>query len=299
MFSSFFDDIKHSFKQKDNGLIQLILINIAVYIAVNLLDTILFLTGTDKTVYNEIIRYLAVPASLKLLIFRPWTIITYMFLQESFWHILFNMLWLYWLGKILHEYLGNKKLISIYVLGGISGGLLYIFAFNVLPVFREVLPSSYALGASAGVLAVIVAVATLIPNYAIHLLFIGPVKLKYIAIFSVVLDLLSISKGNAGGHIAHLGGAIFGYFYIIQLQKGNDIGKGFQNLLYSLIKAFSRKGNLRVTYKNTHTENHTGGSKKPSQDAIDLILDKIAKSGYDSLSKEEKELLFRASNDKK
>lgn len=301
MLSSFFDDIKNSFRQKENGLTQLIIVNIAIYIAINAIYTILYLTKADESVSGIFIKYLAVPSSLKSLVFKPWTLITYMFLHEDFFHILFNMLWLYWLGKIFYEYLGNKKLISVYFLGGLSGALLYILAFNIFPAFKQNVHYSYALGASASVLAIIVAIATLIPNYSLYLLIIGPVKLKYIAAFSVILDFLSISKGNAGGHIAHLGGAIFGFIFIKQLQKGNDISMGFQKFTDTLKEAFFSKGKLKVSYKNT-SEGAQTKSKKVSninQDILDSILDKISKSGYDSLSKEEKDLLFKASNDNK
>ncbi|MBL4715230.1 MAG: rhomboid family intramembrane serine protease [Bacteroidia bacterium] len=296
--NSFLGDIKNSFNKKDNALIQLIIINVAVFIGVNLLYTITFLANTGPELYDSILKWLAVPSSLSKLITRPWTVITYMFLHEGFFHILFNMLWLFWLGKILVEYLGNKKLISTYVLGGISGGLVYIIAFNVFPAFQGMTEYSYALGASAGVLAVVIATATLIPDYSIHLLFLGPVKLKYIAMFSIVIDVISIGKGNSGGHIAHLGGAIFGFIYIKQLQKGNDLASRFNKIMDSMSSMFSSKSNLKVSHKSASKTASTmaSSSSTPDQEVIDTILDKIAKSGYDSLSKEEKDILFRASN---
>ena len=298
MNTSFLDDIKNTFNKKDNGLIQIIFINVAVFIGINLFYTITFLANTGPELYDSLLKWLSVPASLSKLITRPWTIITYMFLHEGFFHILFNMLWLFWLGKILHEYLGNKKLISTYVLGGISGGLLYIIAFNVFPVFHEMTEYSFALGASAGVLAIVIATATLLPDYPIRLLFLGAIKLKYIAIFSIVIDVISIGKGNSGGHIAHLGGAIFGFIYIKQLQKGNDLATRFNKIMDSLSSIFSGKSNLKVSHKSAPKTASSTASKNstPNQDAIDAILDKIAKSGYDSLSKEEKDILFRASN---
>lgn len=278
---------------------QIIIVNVAVFVFINLIYTLTFLINLGTGYYEGIIKWLAVPAGLSIFITRPWTLMTYMFLHEDLLHILFNMLWLFWIGKILEEYLGNKKLISTYILGGICGGALYIISFNIFPAFREVIDYSYALGASAGVLAVIVATATLLPDYTIHLLFLGPVRLKYIAAFSILLDLIYIPKGNAGGHIAHLGGAIFGFIYIKQLQGGKDISNGFNNLIDTIKNAFSPKSDLKVSYKNKGKKDKkaTNSSKQPNQDIIDSILDKIAQSGYDSLSKEEKDILFKASKD--
>jgi membrane associated rhomboid family serine protease len=220
---------------------------------------------------------------------QPWSLITYMFMHDSFFHILFNMLWLYWIGGILQEYLGNRKVIESYLSGGIFGGLLYIITYNLFPVFKDQISFTYAIGASAGVLAVVVATATLLPDYAISLLFFGPVKLKYLALISIVLDFISIPNGNAGGHIAHIGGALAGFLFIRYLyQRGGHL---FPDKLFNL---FEKKPNFKVHSGNKmkgHTVNIT------SQQEIDAILDKISKSGYDSLSKKEKEILFKASKD--
>jgi membrane associated rhomboid family serine protease len=257
------------------------------------------LFNIDLSGYNIVINKLAVPASLGSMITQPWSILTYAFLHEEFLHILFNMLWLYWMGKILAEYLGNKKLLSTYILGGISGALLYILFFNIFPLFSNAVHSSYALGASGSILAITIAVATLLPDYTIFLLFLGPIKMKYIAGFSVLLDLISISGSNAGGHIAHLGGALFGFIYIKQLQKGNDLAKGFNKLTDFISDIFKPKPRIKVAYKNPATKRNPNSQTDPDQETIDKILDKISRSGYTSLSKEEKEILFKASGNKK
>jgi membrane associated rhomboid family serine protease len=288
--------------QEGNVLTRLIIINIVVWLAVKIWLLILFLFSfnTEGFLLGSFIQWLAVPANLSVLVFRPWTLITYMFLHEDFFHILFNMLWLYWFGKIFLEYLNGKKLLSTYVLGGISGAFLYILSFNIFPVFSEIQPFSFALGASASVLAIVIAISTYVPNYTIYLMFLGPVKIKYIAIFSVLLDLLSIQSSNPGGHIAHLGGALFGYIYIQRLHKGKDISIGFTQLINSITSYFATsKSKLHVSHssrKKYKSDAEYNYDKKAQQQQMDKILDKISKSGYESLTKEEKEILFKISN---
>lgn len=255
----------------------------------------LFMTSLDF--YFIPSHWLAVPASLPILITKPWTLITYMFYHEEFFHILFNMLWLYWMGKILQEYLGSKKLFSTYILGGISGALLYIMAYNLFPLFSESVSISFALGASAGVLAITAAAATLLPDYKIGLMFIGPVALKYIAIFTVFLDLVNVSGSNAGGHIAHLGGALFGFVYVTQLKQGRDIALWFTNLMDRLATFFKGSGRMKVRYKRAAGDDEFVSKKRDNQERTDEILDKISKSGYGSLTNEEREFLFRSSRD--
>jgi membrane associated rhomboid family serine protease len=286
------DEIKDTFKH-GNMLTKLIYVNLGVFLAVKIFDIIFFLFAIGGS--NFWVEWLAVPADPSQLLYKPWTVFTYMFLHQDFLHILFNLLWLFWLGKIFLEYLTGKQLLNVYLLGGISGAVLYILAFNTFPAFKEYLPISIALGASAGVLAIVVATATYVPNYTIHLMFIGPVKLKYVATVSVVLDLVFLMDGNAGGHIAHIGGALFGWFYITQLKKGKDISSGFGKTLDGIASWFKPKKNLKVTYKRGETDLDYNHRKKTEQKEIDKILEKIAKSGYESLSKSEKEILFRQS----
>lgn len=298
------EEIKQVFSQ-GSILTRLLCINVLVWIGIKIIMLILFLFNADIGTATSVIRWFSVPASLASLLFKPWTLISYMFLHEDFWHIFFNMLWLYWFGKIFLEYLDGKKMLVVYLLGGIMGASLYIISFNLFPVFSAIKDVSYALGASASVLAITIAISTYVPNYSIHLMFLGPVRIKYIALFAVVQDLLSIQNENAGGHIAHLGGALLGYYFIVQLKKGNDISKPLIGLINTIQGYFVKEGsNLKVSHSNrgyttrNKSDEEFNYEKKQRQHQMDEILDKISKSGYESLSKEEKDLLFKISNKK-
>jgi hypothetical protein len=221
-----------------------------------------------------------------------------MFLHYDFFHILFNMLWLYWFGKIFLEYLNAKKLYAVYLLGGLSGGLVYILAFNIFPAFSESVKESVALGASAAVLAIVMAISFHVPNYRLYLMFIGPVKLKFIALATILIDILSIPSNNAGGHLAHIGGAIFGIVFALGLNRGKGRSGGFNRIMKSLFARFRRKPKMRVEYTRTgrtETDMEYNARKAEEQKDIDRILDKISRGGYGALSKEEKDLLFRSS----
>lgn len=289
-----FDEIKNSFKQGDI-LARLIYINLGVFILVKLVQVITYL-GNVPGLYNQLIHLLAVPASLSELARKPWTLFTYMFLHEGFLHILFNLLWFYWFGKIFTQFLDSRKVVGVYILGGLTGAGLYILAFNVFPVFSPSLDISIALGASAAVLAIVIAISAYAPNFELHLMFLGPVKLKYIALVTVVIDVLSIASSNAGGHIAHLGGALYGYIFALQMRKGNDISEGFTKVLASIGNYFKPGKKIKVTHRKKPPADDIqyNTQKRQYQEEVDAILDKIAKSGYNSLSKEEKEFLFRA-----
>lgn len=286
------DEIKSTFKH-GSMLTRLIYINLGVFIAVKLVDALFFLFALGND--NFLLNWMQVPAQWIQVAHRPWTLFTYMFLHHDFIHILFNLLWLFWLGKIFLEYFNGKQLLTVYLLGGLFGALTYIAAYNAFPAFTDVVPFAYALGASASVLAIVTATATYVPNYTVYLLFLGPVKLKYIALFSIILDVITLKDGNAGGHIAHLGGAFFGFLYASQLRRGTDIGKGFGKVMDTLFSWFKPKKKLKVTYRRGETDMDYNYRKKAEQQEIDAILEKIARSGYDSLSAKEKELLFKQS----
>lgn len=283
-------EIKQNYLFSDHSVRRIITINVLVFLVVAVVDALSFLlnTGFSSAVFT---KYLTLPASFSAFLYRPWSVVTYMFLHSGFLHILFNMLWLYWMGNLLYEYLGNKRVYQAYFFGGIFGGFVYMLAYNIFPAFSGVKDVAYALGASAGVLSVVVAAATLLPNYEVQLIFFGFVKLKWIALASVILDLISIPNGNAGGHIAHLGGAIFGFLFIKQLRNNTVL----DTLYGSLKKMIRPKSKLKVHYKTTYMKTET--DTKPSQHEVDAILDKISRSGYDSLTKREKEILFKASKD--
>ncbi len=290
-------DFRRNFS-KQSSLSQLILINAGVFLFIKILGVFFFLFRQEN-IEQLVLSYLALPADPAMIFKRPWTVISYMFLHYDFLHILFNMLWLYWFGKIFLEYLNPKKLISVYLIGGIAGGLFYVLSFNLFPAFQESVAQSVALGASAAVLAIVMAISFYVPDYTMNLIFLGPVKLKYIALVSVIIDLLSIGSGNAGGHLAHLGGALFGFLYATQLRRGKDLSKGFNRFMDSLFSLFKRRPKMKVKYskpsKPTETDMEYNARKAAEQRNIDQILDKISRNGYEGLSKEEKEILFKSS----
>ncbi|RLD35746.1 MAG: rhomboid family intramembrane serine protease [Bacteroidetes bacterium] len=292
------DEIKDSFKE-GSSLAKLVYINVGMFLAIKVITIVFFLLNMPQGEF-EVIKWLAVPASLPQLATKFWTPFSYMFLHEGFLHILFNMLWLFWFGKIFLEYFDQKKLTTIYLLGGLSGAVLYIFSFNVFPAFEKVREVSIALGASAAVMAIVIATATYVPKYVVRLVLIGPVQIKYIAIgvlfFTSVLDFAT----NTGGKIAHLGGALFGFLYVIQYKKGKDIGKWFDKLMDSLVSIIRPRPKLKVKYKKPPNNDFEYKQFKASQQKqVDEILEKISKGGYSSLTKKEKEILFKMSENKK
>ena len=280
------EDIKNAWNKKDNGLIKIILINVIVFVGASIIQVILTVSGLSS-IFNLVLNKLMLPASFSTFILQPWSIITYFFLHMNFMHILWNMLFLYWFGKIIYDNIGNNALISLYILGGIIGGLLYMATYNIVPYYADRVSESLMLGASAGVFSVVVGSATLMPNYSFYLLLIGPVRIKYIAVFYVLLSFFDVAGSNAGGEIAHLGGAFIGYVFIKQLQNGVNIGDG-------IIKILNFFGEIKK--KEKKKENISQSEfKDTTQDEVDKILDKISENGYSSLSKKEKEKLFNAS----
>lgn len=295
-------EIKQTFKQ-GAVLTRLIYINLAVFLLVRIVMVIFALFAAEV----PMLEWLALPSDFGVLITRPWTLITYMFLHYSFLHILFNLLWLYWFGKIFLMYFDEKKLLGTYVLGGISGGLMYILAYNIFPAFNEIAQSGMLLGASASIIAIVIASAIHAPNLTVNLLLIssifGPIKIIWIAIASILIYFIGITGTNAGGNIAHLGGALWGFIYMSQLKKGKDITAKFNDFLYNIEELFKRRSKLRVSYRRGSSAKGMSDweynrKKRAEKDNINIILDKIAKSGYDSLSKKEKEILFKMGNKK-
>ncbi len=285
-------EIIESFK-KGNVLTRFIYLNISVFLIFALIHLIEYLLlGNTDSIWSN---YFSVPSNLSVLAIQPWSPLTYMFLHTNFLHILFNMLWLYWFGKIFLERLSSSNFVSVYILGGLVGALFYILAFNSFSVFQPMALNSYALGASASVMAIVFAITFLIPEYKVYLVFLGEVKLKYIALFSIVLDLISIPVGNAGGHIAHLGGALFGFVFIYYYKKGILITKWLETAWEKLIDSTQSKPKMKVTYRKTgHSDIDYNTRKVSDQAKVDAILDRISRSGYASLSKEEKEFLFKS-----
>lgn len=300
------DDIKWQYRF-GSDLIKLILINIAIFVAVNLIN-LPFVLMAKHTSFS-ILNWVALPASVMSWLYKPWTVLTYMFVHKDFFHILFNMLGLYWFGQIVQDLIGKPKIVPIYLLGGIVGGIVYMAAYNIFPVFQHAVPLATCIGASAAVMAIVLAAATIAPNYEIGLLFFGSVKIKWIALAYIVLDLINIQHGNAGGHIAHLGGALFGFVYIKLLQNGTDLARPIFAISDFFHSLFEKKPEMKVTQKRAYvysekdtqkqTKTHQTSPKNQlsKQEQLDEILDKINRSSYDSLSKEEKDFLFKISQE--
>lgn len=284
-------DIKRTFKE-GSSLTRLIYINLGVFLIVQIIGVGYFLSGQISILPD----WLSVPSDFSEILKKPWTPVTYMFLHTGFIHLLFNVLGLYWFGKLFLYRLDSSKLLGVYLIGGISGAGFYVISYNVFPAFESV--NGLLLGASASVFAILVAIAFYDPDNEIHLSFIGSFKLKYVALFYVLLSVVGISATNPGGNIAHLGGAAWGWFYIFQLRKGKDLGAVLINMLNGIAGLFAAifkpKSNLKVTFRQTPKDDYEYNRiKNKEQEEVNRILEKIGKSGYDSLSKDEKELLFR------
>lgn len=278
-------DLKFKIFQSGNPLFLYIGLNVIIFLVTSIIAVILFLGKTDFSMSDWVRNYFGVPARIESLPTRFYTVITYMFFHEGFLHLLFNMLGLFWFGNIFMNFLKSRQFHFVYLAGGLVGALIYIAGLNLIPVFNGGLIGQTVIGSSAAVMAIIVATATLVPNYSIVLLLFGEVKIKWVAIAYFLISFLGLSSANAGGNLAHIGGALLGFIFIKSLQKGND---------WSGI--FERKPKLKVVRNEQPTP------KKPvfnsvSQQEIDAILDKISSSGYDKLSATEKEKLFKASKD--
>ncbi len=288
--STLWQNIQYKMLRSGSKLNLLIGINIIVFLLINIpatLETLFFRTDVIAAYSAD---YLSLTAYLPKLLIRFWTPLTYMFMHAGIFHIVFNMLWFYWFGQIFEEYLGKKRTLGLYLFGGIGGAFLYILSYNTLPFFTHENAALYStmVGASASVMAIMVATATLLPDYTISLMFIGPVKLKWLILCFIVIDFLGVTGFNAGGELGHLGGALMGFIYIKQLQKGHD-------WIDSITRIFKPKSKLKVVSKSTSGRNND----IPRQEEVDQILDKISNSGYDSLNKQEKEILFRASKNER
>ncbi len=293
-----FSQLTQKYKDADAST-RLIYINVSVFLIIHLIGQILWLFNVTDRGTSLVDQFFAVPTSIGNLIYRPWTIFTYMFMHTGLLHLLFNMVALYYSGKLFSQFLGQKKIWSVYINGGIAGALLYILSYNLFPVFGDAISVSKAIGASASIMAIIAGIGTYMPNMQVRLFFLGNVKLKWIIIFLVVVDLLSISQSNSGGHISHLGGALFGYYFAIQYKKGKDISNWVWPVAAFFQRLFSFKGKPKFKVKHNSgipkSDYQYNAQKKKNQDQLDAILDKISKSGYDSLTKEEKNFLFKQS----
>ncbi|HKG07504.1 MAG TPA: rhomboid family intramembrane serine protease [Pedobacter sp.] len=280
-----FQDLKYKVFQSGDPSYLYIGVNTIIFVVLALINLPLFLSGNGGLGYDGFIReYAGFPASISKLPVRFYTIITYQFFHDGFFHLLFNMLWLFWMGRIFLEFQKPRAFHFVYLSGGVAGALLYLAAYNIFPVFAQSVAGATVIGSSAAVMAIVVATATLLPDYSIRLLLFGDVKLKYLAIAYVLLDLIGIASQNAGGSFAHLGGALLGFTYIKMLKNGTD---------WSSI--FKRKPKLRVVKNESAGRPSKKNTSSIDQREIDAILDKISQSGYEKLTREEKETLFKAS----
>jgi membrane associated rhomboid family serine protease len=293
-----FDEFKNAFQRANNGHVQLIIINVAIFLVMVLLFFVLRIAEQGQ-MYVIIEEQFTIPPQITDFIHRPWTIITYAFMHSlgDIWHIIFNMIALYWFGKLFVEYLGSDKVIALYLLGALAAGVVYLIFFNTIPFFKNHADFIGMVGASGAIYAIIVATATLLPNYTFFLMFVGPVKIKYIAAFFIVVSMIGAVSSNMGGNVAHLGGALMGFIYTKQLQAGVNWGGWITAVLGTVKGMFSPRAKVKVTYRKTETRKPTAATtfSKSTQSEIDSILDKISDRGYESLTKDEKEKLFNAS----
>ena len=294
--ASIITDLKERF-YRGTICTQLIYINIGLFLLITLSEGILRLFNRSLGI---VLQWLELPASFTRLITQPWSLFTYMFMHAGLFHILFNMLWLYWFGQLFLQFFSAKHLRGVYLLGGICGGLLYMVAYNVFPYFQPVVDGAMLLGASASVLAIVVAAAYREPNYPLQLFIFGTVRLKYLALIAIILDVLLITSDNAGGHIAHLGGALAGLWFAASLSKGRDLTAWINRLLDAFTSLFDRKPRrpkMKVRYaKGGRQQDYDYNARKKAQsDEINRILDKLKKSGYENLTADEKKSLFDAS----
>ncbi|HEY9260812.1 rhomboid family intramembrane serine protease [Chitinophaga sp.] len=288
--TSFQSDIRYWLRQ-GNTVNYLLFWNIVVFLGINILRLIAFLTKQPASfiwTYDQ----LAMHVPLSAFILKPWGLITYMFTHVEIFHVLFNMINLYWFGNLFRDFLGNKRVLPLYLLGGIAGGLLYLLSSSLFPGYV----GTTMVGASAAIMCILVAAATLMPNYEIGLMFLGSVKLKWLALALVVLGLISIPNGNIGGLISHIGGSLLGFFYIRILQAGTDLCKP----LMWVFDAGTRRENRQITRKFKPKKSPLKIVKKAddnSQSRLDQLLDKINEKGYQSLSAEEKAWLDKVSKE--
>lgn len=278
-----------------NTLMKLLFINVFVFLCLKIIDVIFILFNLHTI---DIIGYLAVPSDIESLGRYFWTAFTYMFVHENFFHILFNMLWLYWFGSMFLQFFSGRTLGSLYILGGLSGALLYLIAFNTIPYYVS-MGSGQMIGASAAVMAIVMGVSFYRPDMRINLLFIGSIKIIYIAIGVFFIDFLSLgSPSNPGGHIAHIGGAIAGYLFAIQYKKGTDITGWISKILdafANIPKLWKKQPKMKVSSRRTENDRDYNYRKRQEESEIDTILDKLKQSGYSSLTEKEKKRLFDAS----
>lgn len=292
-----FEEFKNAFNRHNNAHVQLIIINVVIFLVLAVFY-VFSQVGRFENTFLLVHNQFVIPPTLAEFSTRPWTIITYAFAHDlsGIFHILFNMLALYWFGKLFVEYLGSDKLIALYVLGALAAATFYLLMFNTVPFFKEQSNFPGMVGASGAIFAIMVGAATLLPDYTFFLLFFGPVRIKYIAAVYIVISFIGSVGANSGGNIAHLGGALMGFIYIKQLQAGVNWGGWITAVIDWVTNLFKPRSKVKVSYRKEEPKQKKSSTQsKASQEEIDAILDKISDRGYESLSKDEKEKLFNAS----
>lgn len=292
--STIIDKLKEKYKT-GTVLTKLIFINIGVFIVLKAIGVVLFLWQIQTV---DLITFFGVPSGLYMLSNRFWTLFTYMFYHERFWHILINMLWLYWFGRMFLQYFTGRTMGSLYVLGGLAGAALYFLFFNTIPVLMEI-ERPFLIGASASVMAIVMGAAFYRPEAKLNLFLFGQIRIIYIALAIFVIDFLSIGSGiNPGGHIAHIGGSAMGYLFAVLYRNGKDITAWISRIIdwvVNLFKPRPKKAKMKVEYTRAESDWEYNKRKHSEQAEIDAILDKLKQTGYNGLSAEEKRKLFDAS----
>ena len=296
MFGSIYEDVKRQY-QYGNMVTRLVIINAVVFITLAMIRLIFVLLGGFELSigFDTIIHYLSANSNPIFNLSHPWVIFTHMFTHVGIWHFIWNMLLFFWFGKIVQDLIGNQKIVAIYLLGGLVGFVTFVGSIYFLQG-----PGIPAIGASAAVMATVVAAAAVAPDYEMRLILLGNVRIKYIAAFLLLLDVVAVgSLQNTGGHLAHLGGAAFGFIFIQQLRAGNDLSIFVNNILDSIAGWFrpskkkKKASHLKVRYKK---QEGAGKDPRSHQEMLDSILEKIKESGYENLTEAEKEFLVQASN---
>ncbi len=293
-----FKDLYRKFKN-ENIVGRFIYINVAIYVIVAFIGVFATLFNARNFV-GDYIHWLELPASFEQFVCQPWTIFTYMFLHEKIMHILWNMLALYGFGRIFLSFFSLRHFVGVYILGGLVGGLFFMLAFNIFPYFDGVVGNAYLLGASASVLAVVVASAVRSPNYTVNLMLFGSMRLMTVAVITVVVSLLLLASENSGGNFAHLGGAFAGWLFAYMLNKGKDVVSPINKIIdffatFSLKKRSATRTKFNYSRGGRAADYEYNAKKKKESEEIDKILEKVKASGYSSLSEEEKKRLFDAS----
>lgn len=279
-------------------LMKIVVINIAVFLVLNIISIVMIFAGEESGRFI-VEQWVAMPGNFGRLARHAWTPLSYMFSQIEPLHLIFNMLWLYWFGIVFQLLSTPKRMIGLYLLGGLGGAALYLLAVNTIPYFAG--HGGLLIGSSASVIAIVTATAIMAPDYRMNLLFLGAVSLKWIAIVTIGIDLLSVTGSNAGGHIAHLGGAAVGAIFALGLKHGHDITAPLNSLIDAIVNLFRRRPKVRPSRFRTSGAPSAPRPKAPSaasaadQAELDKILDKIKKSGYSSLTADERARLFDVS----